>query len=115
MHGEYRPPGGKLVGADVEVADGRLAGVQISGDFFLKPNDALERLNAALTGVPRRGRPRDYDGITAALGGAVLAGFTAGRWPPRSGALSPGPAAGATTTGSSSRRAPGSRAAHGAR
>ena len=26
MHGEYKPPGGKLVAADVEVAGGRLAG-----------------------------------------------------------------------------------------
>ena len=31
MHGEYEPPGGQLVAADVEVAGGRLAGVQVSG------------------------------------------------------------------------------------
>ena len=33
MHGEYKVPGGKLVVADVEVRDGRLADVRISGDF----------------------------------------------------------------------------------
>ncbi len=36
MHGEYKVPGGKLVVADVEVRDGRLADVRISGDFFLE-------------------------------------------------------------------------------
>jgi len=79
MHGECQPPGGKLVAADVEVADGRLARVQLSGDFFLEPDDALGRLSAALTGLPAS---EDVSAITArvtaALGGdAVLAGCTA--------------------------------------
>ncbi len=39
MHGEYKPPGGKLVAADVEMADGQLARVQISGDFFPEPDE----------------------------------------------------------------------------
>ncbi len=52
MHGEYKPPGGKLVAADVEVAGGRLASVRVSGDFFPQPGDALDRVNAALTGIP---------------------------------------------------------------
>lgn len=51
-HGEYKVPGGKLVVADVGVTDGRLAHVRISGDFFLEPDDALERIDAALTGQP---------------------------------------------------------------
>ena len=80
MHGEYKPPGGKLVAADVEVAGGRLARVQVSGDFFLEPDDALDRVNAALTGIPAvADGPVITTRITAALGGdAVLAGFTAG-------------------------------------
>lgn len=52
MHGEYKAPGGKLVAADVEVARGRLAEVRISGDFSLEPDDALERINVAVSSTP---------------------------------------------------------------
>jgi lipoate-protein ligase A len=51
MHGEYKMPGGKLVVVDVEVRDGRLAGVQVSGDFFLEPDSALDTIDAALEGL----------------------------------------------------------------
>jgi len=51
-HGEFKSPGGKLVVADVEVADGKVASVAISGDFFLEPPEALEAIIAALRGVP---------------------------------------------------------------
>lgn len=80
MHGEYKPPGGKLVAADVEVAGGRLARVKVSGDFFLEPDAALDRLNAALTGIlAAEGAPAITAQVTAALGDdVVLAGFTAG-------------------------------------
>lgn len=52
MHGEYKVPGGKLVVVDLEVADGLLASVQVSGDFFLAPDSALDAINAALLGLP---------------------------------------------------------------
>ena len=52
MHGEYKVPGGKLVVVDLEVADGRLSAVQVSGDFFLEPDSALDTINAALLGLP---------------------------------------------------------------
>jgi len=52
MHGEYKVPGGKLVVVDLEVADGLLARVQVSGDFFLAPDSALDAINAALLGLP---------------------------------------------------------------
>ena len=51
MHGEYKVPGGKLVVVDLDIVAGRLAGVRLSGDFFLEPDDALEAINAALTGI----------------------------------------------------------------
>lgn len=51
-HGEYKVPGGKLVVVDLAVADGRLAQVQVSGDFFLEPDTALDTINAALLGLP---------------------------------------------------------------
>ena len=79
MHGEYKVPGGKLVVADLEVADGRLANVRISGDFFLEPDSALDAINQALCG-----QPADSSEIvlTAAVeraleGGASMYGLTA--------------------------------------
>ena len=52
MHGEYKVPGGKLVVVDLAVAGGHLDRVQVSGDFFLEPDSALETMNAALHGLP---------------------------------------------------------------
>jgi lipoate---protein ligase len=52
VRGEYKVPGGKLVAADVEVDNATLTTVRISGDFFLEPDDALESINRALTGLP---------------------------------------------------------------
>ncbi|MED5499315.1 MAG: hypothetical protein VX950_00485, partial [Pseudomonadota bacterium] len=51
LHGEYKVPGGKLLVADVTVRDGRLASVQLSGDFFLEPDEALEAIDRALEGA----------------------------------------------------------------
>lgn len=52
MRGEYKVPDGKLVAVDVEVEDGQLAKVSLSGDFFLEPDEALEDIVAAVTGMP---------------------------------------------------------------
>ncbi len=52
MHGEYKVPGGKLVVVDVEQKDGTLHDVRVSGDFFLEPDEALERITAAIDGAP---------------------------------------------------------------
>ena len=52
MHGEYKVPGGKLVVVDLAVVDGHLAQVQVSGDFFLEPDSALDTIDAALHGLP---------------------------------------------------------------
>lgn len=51
-HGEYKMPGGKLIVADLDVRDGVLDTVQISGDFFLEPDSALMTINQSLTGMP---------------------------------------------------------------
>jgi lipoate-protein ligase A len=56
MHGEYKMSGGKLVVIDLDVREGRLANVQLSGDFFLEPDSALRTIDAAL-----EGRPADMD------------------------------------------------------
>jgi lipoate-protein ligase A len=52
MRGEYKVPGGKLVAAEVEIETGLLRRVHISGDFFLEPDEALDRIDQALTGLP---------------------------------------------------------------
>ncbi|WP_322994507.1 biotin--protein ligase [Castellaniella sp.] len=51
-HGEYKIPGGKLVVVDLQARHGRLVEVRLSGDFFLEPPEALDRINAALEGLP---------------------------------------------------------------
>jgi len=51
MHGEYKTPGGKLVVVDFDVIEGRLRNLQISGDFFLYPEEELATLTNALDGV----------------------------------------------------------------
>ncbi|MFF3552034.1 lipoyl protein ligase domain-containing protein [Streptomyces tsukubensis] len=78
MHGEYKVPGGKLVVVDLDVADGRLKDVRVSGDFFLEPDDAIAGIDAALEGAPA---DTDTAGLRARIdaalpASAVLFGFT---------------------------------------
>ncbi|MBN9605494.1 MAG: lipoate--protein ligase family protein [Actinomycetales bacterium] len=78
MHGEYKVPGGKLVVADLDVVDERLANVRVAGDFFLEPDDALAAIDAALTGMPSAS---DAKALAAAVRAAlpddaVLLGFS---------------------------------------
>jgi len=68
MHGEYKMPGGKLVVIDLDIRDGRLTHVQLSGDFFLEPDSALRTIDAAL-----EGQPADMDdaGLARSIRGAL--------------------------------------------
>ena len=70
VHGEYKVPGGKLVvvDLDLELEGGRIAQVQVSGDFFLEPDTALEAINAAVRGLPA-------DADAARISAAVQAGL----------------------------------------
>lgn len=52
MRGDYKTPGGKLVTVNFEVRDERLRNVQVTGDFFLYPDEALEDIRSALEGLP---------------------------------------------------------------
>ena len=72
MHGEYKMPGGKLIVADVVAAGGRLVKVQISGDFFLEPDNALDTINHALAGLSVHDDERAIArAVDAALGNDV--------------------------------------------
>jgi lipoate-protein ligase A len=78
MRGEYKVPGGKLVAVDVEVEDGRIDRVAVSGDFFLEPDDALDAIDAALVGMPAGATVAQLTGVVqAAVGDDVtMVGFT---------------------------------------
>ena len=80
MHGEFKVPSGKLVVVDLEVEDGRLSQVQVSGDFFLEPDEALAAIDQALIGAPADATAEQLSGrVERALPpGTVMFGFTAG-------------------------------------
>ncbi|MFW6186962.1 MAG: lipoate--protein ligase family protein, partial [Actinomycetota bacterium] len=77
-HGEFKVAGGKLVVADLDVVDGRLAEVSVNGDFFLEPDEALADINAALTGLSADASPEEIAAaVEAGLPeGVVLFGFS---------------------------------------
>ena len=71
LHGEYKTPGGKLIAVDLQVVEGVLADVEVSGDFFVYPEDAFADLAAALEGAPA-------DNDEAALAARVRRSFRPG-------------------------------------
>ncbi|MER2134579.1 MAG: biotin/lipoate A/B protein ligase family protein [Arthrobacter sp.] len=77
-HGEYKVPGGKLVVVDLEVKNGVLDSVSLSGDFFLEPDEALGEINAALTGLSAESTAEQIaDAVRSRLRpDAVLFGFS---------------------------------------
>ncbi|WP_461174861.1 lipoate--protein ligase family protein [Arthrobacter sp. Z1-9] len=77
-HGEYKVPGGKLVVVDLDVVDGRLVDVSVSGDFFLEPDEALLDINRGLAGLPDTTTASELAAaVTASLPeGAALFGFS---------------------------------------
>jgi lipoate-protein ligase A len=79
VRGEYKVPGGKLVRVELDVVDGRLADVRLSGDFFLEPDSALEDMGRALAGMPADATAIELaDAITVGLGPHVsMVGFDA--------------------------------------
>ncbi len=82
VHGEYKVPGGKLVAVDLDVVDGLLSDVSVSGDFFLEPDEALAVLSSALDGLPRETPAgRLAEAVSTALDGldepVALVGFDA--------------------------------------
>lgn len=63
LHGEYKTPGGKLVVVDLQVTDGRLTNVEVSGDFFLEPPEALDDIIAALENAPASAGESELAGL----------------------------------------------------
>jgi lipoate---protein ligase len=77
MHGEYKVPDGKLVVIDLDIVDGKLRQVELSGDFFLLPEDAIWRLTEAIEGAPADVTEADLiRRVQQAAEGAELIGIT---------------------------------------
>ncbi len=78
MHAEYKVPGGKLVVVDLEVDAQRITSVQVAGDFFLEPDDALEVINQAIVGLSVSSSAEAIgDAVRAALpDDVVMMGFS---------------------------------------
>jgi lipoate-protein ligase A len=78
VHGEYKVPGGKLVVADLVVVGDVIDQATISGDFFLEPDDALDRINSAFAGAAVDTPAAQLSArVQAVLDGAVMLGFSA--------------------------------------
>lgn len=62
-HGEYKKPGGKLVIVDFKVESGLIAHMQVNGDFFLEPAEALQAINASLDGAATNLGKHEYSAL----------------------------------------------------
>jgi lipoate-protein ligase A len=63
----YKIPGGKLVKAKVRVETGRIAEIIILGDFFLHPEETLQKIEDTL-----RGTPADEASIERVISNALM-------------------------------------------
>lgn len=52
-------PGGKLVRVKIE-ADETISKIQISGDFFLHPEESLPEIEKQLLGLPKNSTPQQF-------------------------------------------------------
>ena len=71
LRGEFKTPGGKLIAVDLDVVDGELRNVVVTGDFFLYPEEALPLLSGALE---HSAAALDEAGYAARVRGALDAG-----------------------------------------
>jgi lipoate-protein ligase A len=70
-HGEVKTPGGKLIAVELDLVDGDLRNVVVTGDFFLYPEEALPLLAGALENCPAT---LDETGYAARVRAALAAG-----------------------------------------
>lgn len=82
-HFEIKVPGGKLVVVDVTTADDVITDLQVSGDFFIDPDEAFLALGAAINGASTKDSAdelrRRFDAALAPFGEDLeFHGFTTG-------------------------------------
>ena len=51
LKGELKVKGGKLIKCKIELQEGKIKRIKITGDFFMYPEDAIEKLEKALQGI----------------------------------------------------------------
>ena len=51
LKGELKVKGGKLIKCTLELDEGKIKRIKITGDFFMYPEDAIEKLEKALQGI----------------------------------------------------------------
>jgi len=51
LKGEFKVKGGKLIKCRIDLHEGRIKNIKITGDFFMYPEDAIEKMEEALKGV----------------------------------------------------------------
>jgi lipoate-protein ligase A len=75
MRCEEKIPGGKLLAVDAETEGSKTVNVKITGDFFLHPEDAILKVEAALTGIDTNLSEEELaSAVSTALEGAELIG-----------------------------------------
>jgi lipoate-protein ligase A len=78
MKYEEKIPDGKLVCISVECSEGKTTSVKITGDFFLHPEEALERIENSLIGISSDIEEKEVvSRISGSLEGAQLIGAKA--------------------------------------
>jgi len=51
LKGELKVKGGKLIKCTLGLQNGKIRDIRITGDFFMYPEEAIERLEKALEGI----------------------------------------------------------------
>ena len=47
----HKVAGGKLLRCEMDISDGKISSIKITGDFFMHPEEKIVELEAALTGI----------------------------------------------------------------
>lgn len=77
MRCEEKISGGKLVCIELWAEGGRVSRAQITGDFFLHPEERISELEGSLKGLPLSASEGEVAArLRGALGGAVLIGVS---------------------------------------
>ncbi|HSV98427.1 MAG TPA: lipoate protein ligase C-terminal domain-containing protein [Spirochaetota bacterium] len=72
-----KAPGEKLLRVSIDMADGLVQGVRLTGDFFVHPEEAVLRIEEALRGVrPELNTVRDRLREAVDSGGIQLIGLS---------------------------------------
>ena len=75
LKGEYKVKGGKLIKCMIELQEGKIKEIKIHGDFFMYPEEAIEKLENGLKEIKFE-EEEIKDAIEKALKGVELIGVS---------------------------------------